>query len=101
LFGCGAAILFVSQFLVPLKAVSAVQDGLVITNYRRTIHVPWQAIRAVHRAIRRWDIVEVLFHEPTPFGRTIVFMAGARAFWWSEHPVVAFLSRRAGLSAPD
>jgi hypothetical protein len=31
LFGCGAAILFVSQFLVPLKAVSAVQDGLVIT----------------------------------------------------------------------
>ena len=100
-FICLALICFfafiVWQFLVPLKRVVATHHGLVINNYRTSITVPYTEIMQVTRALKRLDVIEVAFRSDTPFGRTIIFMAGARLFWWPEHPVVSFLRRRAGL----
>jgi hypothetical protein len=85
------------EYLLPLKRVVVTAHGLTVSNYRTTISIPFSEIAAVARAYKQWDIVEIGFRSETPFGRSIIFMAGARFFWLSEHPVVAFLRRRAGL----
>jgi hypothetical protein len=94
----GAFVSFlVHEYLLPLKRVSATAHGLTVSNYRTTISIPFTEIAAVARAYKPWDIVEIGFRSETQFGRSVMFMAGARFFWLSEHPVVAFLRRRAGL----
>ena len=95
----GAAVIgfLVHEYLLPLKRVVATAHGLSISNYRTTISVPFREIAAVARAYRRWDIVEIGLRSETRFGRSVMFLAGARFFWFSEPPVVAFLRRRAGL----
>jgi hypothetical protein len=98
------ALAFVSfafrEFIAPLKRVVATQHGLHISGFRVSFQVPYTEIEAVTRVAKRYDIIEVVFRNATPFGRAVKFMAGARFFWWSEHPVVAFLRERAGL-APE
>src|ERR1022692_264487 len=70
----------VHEYLPPLKRVAAPQHGLTIGNYRSTIAVPFTDVSAVARAYKRWDIVEIGFRTETQFGRSVVFMAGARIF---------------------
>ena len=83
-----------SQFLAPLKRVVALEHKLLVSNYRSSVEVPYFEIESVSRVIRRWDIVEVVFRNDTAFGRSVVFMAPMRAFWFGDPPVVAFLRLR-------
>ena len=94
-------ILAFREFIAPLKRVVATQDGLHIIGFRASCRVPYAEIEAVTRVAKRYDIIEVVFRNETAFGRAVKFMAGTRlVWWWSEHPVVAFLRHRAGL-APE
>jgi hypothetical protein len=84
-----------SQFFAPLKRVVALEHKLWVSNYRTAIEVPYFEIESVSRVLRRWDIVQVVFRNDTPFGKAILFMAPQRFFWLGEPPAVAFLRHRA------
>jgi len=83
------------QFLVPLKRVVALEHSLSVSNLRHTVEVPYFEIESVSRIWRRYDIIQVVFRNNTPFGRAILFMAPMRAFWFGDPPVVIFLRLRA------
>lgn len=81
-----------------LKRVRVDREFLYVSNFRREITVPLNAIEAVTE--NRWiniHPVTLRFRVPTEFGQSITFMPTARFFGWSSHPVVQELRDAAHL----
>jgi hypothetical protein len=93
LFGFYAVMVW--QFLVPLKRVVALEHSISVSSLRHTVEVPYFEIESVSRIWRRYDIIQVVFRNNTPFGRAILFLAPMRVFWFGDPPVVMFLRLRA------
>jgi hypothetical protein len=76
-----------------LKKVTIEQDGLLISNYRREVLVPWQGVAQVSGG--RWfntRQVRITFDHDIGFGTSIVFMPKTRFLWpGQEHPIAGEL----------
>ena len=94
LFIAAFLVFWSSQFFAPLKRVVALEHKLWVSNYRVSAEIPYFEIESVTRVLRRYDIVQVVFRNDTPFGKAILFMAPSRFFWLGEPPVIAFLRLR-------
>ena len=96
----GFAIALLIGFLMfyflcfPLKSVEVDQDYLYVSNYIKTVRVPFSQIEEVTES-RLINIhpVWVKFKTPTEFGTTIVFMPyfDFGSIFMMSHPVVAKL----------
>jgi len=90
-----------------LKRVRIDNDGLLVSNYREEVRVPFAAVTKVTQ--NRWvnaRPITVEFRHETPLGRRATFIPAGRGrfAFWREDEIVAELRRRAGLaigSAPD
>ena len=94
---CVAGTLYSVQLAVRLRRVRIDQSGVLVSNYREEIHVPFAAIADVTYEIYGFRAVYVTltFHETTPLGRRAVFVPPL-----GTHPraFVNELRRNAGLS---
>lgn len=60
---------------IRIKHVTRDASGIHVSNYRRTIHLPFTAIAAVHQHTWRPDgAISLHLYEPSPFGRRIFFV---------------------------
>ena len=94
---CGSA--FILWFSVPLKRIRLRADGLVVSNYRREIMIPYGAIeRVTQNILITGRHATIHLHVETPFGRRITFIPvglGKLAFW-KEDDIVKELRQYAG-----
>jgi hypothetical protein len=82
----------------PLRWVWAGAGGLRISDGRRDVRVPYSAIEDVRGFWYAPDLVRVVLKNTTPSGRRFLFMPTLRRSLRGDHPVVARLRERAGLS---
>lgn len=82
----GSAVLF--RLCCPLKKVTRVSDGLVISNYRREVHVAWRdVIEASGSRMINPPHIKITFSRDIGFGTSIIFMPPIRFLWpFQEHP---------------
>lgn len=100
-----ASLVLVFAFAVPLKRVRLAPDGLRVSNYRREITIPFDAIASVRQNwLPTFRLVTLHLRTDTPFGRRLVFMPAVprpMAFWradyWREDALVRELRSLAGL----
>ena len=103
-----ASLMVLYAFVTPLRRVQLAPDGLLVSNYRQEIAVPFREIAAVHQHwLPTYRLITIDLKNDTPLGRRVVFMpATARrlAFWrsdyWREDDLVRELRVRAGLPDP-
>ena len=80
----------------PLKKVLANESGLLVSNYRQTIFVPYEQISGVREnkliSIRP---ITVQLHSATAFGNSFVFMPYLAFVLFGDHPVATRLRERA------
>ena len=91
------ATLLLARLVVRLRRVRMDEHGLLISNYRREIHVPFAAIGNVTylRTIHGSQYVTIWFRQQTPLGRRAVFLPAGRR----DRELAAELRERAGLTA--
>jgi len=90
-----AGLCFVFYF--PLKRVSAVPEGLLISNFISTIMVPYGNISKVRES--RWmsmRSIKIRLKQPCKFGSVIRFMPRGQfqVPMWRTHPVAKFLREK-------
>lgn len=90
----GAAIFLRLGF--PLKKVMATESGLLVSNYRREVLVPYDRIAGV-RENKWWSIrpITVELRSPCDFGRRFVFMPYHAFVVFADHPAATTLRQRA------
>jgi len=84
-------------FYFPLKRVSALPEGLRISNYISTITVPYSQILEVREC--KWVNIRpitIRLKQPCKFGRAIRFMPRGQflILLWRDHPVATFLREK-------
>jgi hypothetical protein len=83
LFAASLVVLF--AFVIPLKRVRLIDDGLRVSNYRREVTIPFRDIARVRQNwLPTFRLITVDLRTDTPLGRRFIFMpAGAQrfAFW--------------------
>jgi len=77
-----------------VKKVSADGSAIYVSNYIREIRIPLDQISDVSGN----NYVTISFRQPTCFGNSILFIAPARLFSSTPHPVVAELRELCGLN---
>jgi hypothetical protein len=92
--------IFILWFSVRLKRVSMDARQLLVSNYRREISIPFNAILDVRQ--NRWvnlRPVTIYLREATEFGDRITFMPKQRMVFrtWRVDPIVDELKQLAGL----
>ena len=91
------ATLLLARLVVRLRRVRIDDHGLLISNYRREIHVPFAAIANVtylRTAVGGSQYVTVTFRHMTPLGRRAVFLPVGRR----DRELAEELRKRAGLT---
>ena len=88
------ALIFGSLFILlrvaPLKKVTATEHGLLVSNYRVEVLIPYAQIEDV----LGWNrIITVRLRSPGPFGKRFAFMPYG-AFVFGDHPAATFLRDR-------
>jgi hypothetical protein len=86
--------------LFTVKRVVATDDGLVVSNYFRTILVPYKdvvAVKEIHWPSGKY--VRLLLSQPCRFGRKIEFLPRGlpRRWFWREHQITEWLRERCNL----
>ncbi len=78
-----------------LKRVRMSDHGLLISDYRREIFVPFSAIASVSQPkFEPSETVEIKFRAPTAFGDRITFVPRARFAFWRRDPALGELEGR-------
>jgi hypothetical protein len=107
-----AKIVFLVIWLVPplvaawltrsLKRVRMSDEGLLISDYRREILVPFSAIESIspHSKVEPFQPVEIRFRAPTEFGDGIQFVPRAR-YGFLPWPDPALSELRERVSGPE
>lgn len=91
------ATLLLARLVVRLRRVRIDDHGLLISNYRQEIHVPFAAIANVtylRTAVGGPQYVTITFRQQTPLGRRAVFLPVGRR----DRALAAELRKRAGLT---
>lgn len=91
------ATLLLARLAMRLRRVRVDDRGLLISDYRQEIHVPFTAIANVTylRTIKGSQYVTITFRQTTPLGRRAVFLPAGRR----DRELAAELRQRAGLAA--
>jgi hypothetical protein len=73
-----------------LKRVELTESSVIVSNYRRSVEVPFYDIESVSGSLLlNPELVWIRFKRPTEFGEKIVFMGCMRIFGgFSVHPIV-------------
>jgi hypothetical protein len=98
-----AGTVIMLRYCLPCRDVAIEGDSLVIRSLHRSAVVSFSEIEAIRQ--NRWlstRQVTVYFRQPTPFGRSVIFMPQL-VDWWvkfpaTEHPIVKELCAAAGLN---
>lgn len=101
-----ASLLVLFAFVVPLKRVRLASGGLLVSNYRSEITVPFHAIARVRQKwLPTFRLITLDLRPDTGRGRQVIFVpAGPQrmAFWRADYSqeddIVGELRRLAGLS---
>jgi hypothetical protein len=97
LIGC----LMLYWFCIPLKSVEIDERYLYVSNFRKTIQIPFSKIEAVtESSFINIHPVWIKFKTPTEFGEKIIFMPYFHfgSILMMSHPVVSKLKKLARLS---
>ncbi len=89
-------------FLRRLRRVIAKDDGLLVSDHRREVLVPWSNVARLRG--NRWSrhgLIIVKLRSPTALGRKVSFLPYQKAWLpiWREHPAARVIQERAGLVA--
>jgi hypothetical protein len=73
-----------SRYHLPLKRVRMVEDGLLVSNSRTEIYIPFAAIENVSQLCEiNFRYVVVRLREDTLYGRRFTFLPARPKPWWT------------------
>lgn len=90
----GVYAVFITLLSSRLKSVRIKDDRLYISDPGKQADTPLKNVRAV-RDRHRWQticFIEIDFFERTPFGKTVIFMAGRSLLQWLTGKEAAILA---------
>lgn len=75
----GSVVLYYT--LMPLKRVEFDEHFLYVSNYFKTVRIPWHNVEEL-AAKKRWVVLlgKVVFKEPVTFGKRVQFVASSSLF---------------------
>lgn len=102
LVGLAILLLQSAAWFLRLKDVHAEKDGLVISDGRGSVRVPWAQVVAIKRPWWGKDaFARIELRAPTRFGSTILFMMSFDPFTrWRNHPSVHTVNDRMAAARP-
>jgi hypothetical protein len=89
-------IVFFWRWGFSLKRVVATRSGLLVSNYRREVFIPYEQISGIRQNRLLGDQpITVELRSRTALGSKFVFIPNGAFVLFSEHPAAAFLLARA------
>jgi Glu-tRNA(Gln) amidotransferase subunit E-like FAD-binding protein len=77
------------------QKVALLQSGLNISNYRRTLFVPFADIKEVRQRYLDMGLLRIGFQTKTTFGKSVLFIPRTRFLLpWQKHPILIELRER-------
>ena len=78
-----------------VKKITISDDGLSISNFRKSIRVPFTQIKSARARFLDLGLLSIHFEAPTEFGKSVVFIPQFKPFCRPmRHPTVIELQKR-------
>lgn len=89
------------RWSIPLKKVIATDAGLLVSNFRREVLVPYAQISAVReRCFVSNGLITIELRPGSPLGRSFFFVPYSKWVLFSSHPATTLLRQRVEAERP-